>query len=315
VDYERERLLNAAESALSDGGWHGEMCFKHFETGAEIPMLHHMFVIRQPETGAPMTLATISSDMSDRRRAEEALRVAKEELARVNRVLTMGELVGSIAHEVSQPLTAVVTNAGACVRWLAAHPPNLAEARAAAESIKHDGTRASQVIQKIRALLAGGEPKYSTILLNDTIREAIFLVEPEARSRDVKVKLAIAPGLPPVRGDRILLQQVILNLSLNAIEAMKSISDRARVLEIGAELASTREVLVSVRDSGPGLPAENRERVFDAFYTTKVEGMGMGLAICRSIVDAHGGRLWSRANQEWGETFSFTFPMAEEAAP
>ena len=182
------------------------------------------------------------------------------------------------------------------------------EARAAADCIKQDGTRASQVLQRIRSLLAGGQPNRAKVQLSETIHEAVSLIEPEARAQSVTVKAAIAPNLRPVLADRIQLQQVILNLSLNAIEAMKSIADRPRLLEIGAEHEGDDKVRVLVRDSGPGLSAANRDRAFDAFYTTKAQGMGMGLAICRSIVDAHGGTLWSSANHDWGETFQFTFP-------
>ncbi|HWA74726.1 MAG TPA: ATP-binding protein [Polyangiaceae bacterium] len=306
---EIDRLMSeATPTALEQGSWKGELLFRNLETGAAIPMSQHLFVIREPRTGDPIGFATISRDITQERRAEEALRVAREELARVSRVLTMGELAGSIAHEVNQPLTAVVASAGACVRWLAAEPPNVAEARAAAGCVKQDATRASDVIQRIRALFAGDEPSQSVIPLNEAIRDAVSVIEGEARAQGVTVKASVAPDVPMVVGDRIQLQQVILNLALNAVEAMKSVVNRPRLLEIGAQTDGPGKVRVLVRDSGPGLSTAERNRVFDAFYTTKARGMGMGLAICRSIVDAHGGKLWATANPDSGETFQFTFP-------
>jgi signal transduction histidine kinase len=194
------------------------------------------------------------------------------------------------------------------VRWLAAEPPNVAEARAAAGCVKQDATRASDVIQRIRALFAGDEPSQSVIPLNEAIRDAVSVIEGEARAQGVTVKASVAPDVPMVVGDRIQLQQVILNLALNAVEAMKSVVNRPRLLEIGAQTDGPGKVRVLVRDSGPGLSTAERNRVFDAFYTTKARGMGMGLAICRSIVDAHGGKLWATANPDSGETFQFTFP-------
>jgi len=303
------RLMSeATPTALEQGSWKGELLFRNWETGAAILMSHHLFVIREPRTGNPIGFATISRDITQERRAEEALRVARKELARVGRVLTMGELAGSIAHEVNQPLTAVVSSAGACMRWLAAEPPNVAEAREAAECVKQDATRASNVIQRIRALFAGDEPSKSIVPLNEAIRDAVTVIEGEARAQGVTVKLSVAPDVPMVVGDRIQLQQVILNLALNAVEAMKSVVNRPRLLEIGAQRDGPGKVRVFVRDSGPGLSRAERNRVFDAFYTTKARGMGMGLAICRSIIDAHGGKLWATANPDSGETFQFTFP-------
>jgi PAS domain S-box-containing protein len=316
VASEIDRLMSEATPiALGQGSWTGELLFRNLETGAAIPMSQHLFVIREPRTGDPIGFATISRDITQQRRAEEALRVAREELARVSRVLTMGELAGSIAHEVNQPLTAVLASAGACMRWLSAEPPNVAEAREAAECVKQDATRASDVIRRIRALFAGDEPSKSIVPLSEAIRDAVSVIEGEARAQGVTVKASVAPDVPMVLGDRIQLQQVIMNLALNAVEAMKSVANGPRLLEICAQADGPGKVRVLVRDSGPGLSTAERNRVFDAFYTTKARGMGMGLAICRSIVDAHGGKLWATANPDSGETFQFTVPGVQALSP
>jgi PAS domain S-box-containing protein len=250
-------------------------------------------------------------DTTARKLAEEALRRAEHELAHVSRVMTMGELTASIAHEVNQPLAAVVTSANACVRWLAAAPANVHEADAAARRIARDAQRASDVIGRIRALLTRHEPEKIEVCVADIIREVVSLVQGEARARGVMINCPPPSDLPAVLGDRVQLQQVILNLAMNGIEAMRSITSRARVLDILAERHAQNQVCIKVSDTGPGLEPQHRDRIFDAFYTTKAQGMGMGLAICRSIVDAHGGRLWAVPNPGDGETFQFTLPIAD----
>jgi signal transduction histidine kinase len=207
----------------------------------------------------------------------------------------------------------VVTNAGACARWLAAGPPNLSEARAAAERIVQDANRASDVINRIRALVAGGVPRTTELQVAEVIRESVTLVQGEARARDVSLVASVPASLPPVAGDRIQMQQVLLNLALNAIEAMSKVLGRPRVLQISAERDGDDQVRVAFRDSGPGLEPAQRDRIFDAFYSTKDAGIGMGLAISRSIVEAHGGRLWATPNEDVGETFQFTCPVVAGA--
>jgi signal transduction histidine kinase len=250
-----------------------------------------------------------------RQHAEDALAEAKAELARMARVTTMGELAASIAHEINQPLTAVVINGNACRRWLAAEPTNMQEANEALQRIIRDANRASDVITRIRGFLRRGEQRQTRLDVNEVIGEVIGLVQGEARTNGVSLQFEAAADLPVVVADRVQLQQVVLNLVMNAIEAMGSITGRARILEVWTEARDPDAVLVAVRDSGVGLDPEHRDRIFDAFYTTKSEGMGMGLAISRSIVEAHGGRLWATPNAGPGETFQFTLPIAAAEAP
>ncbi len=224
----------------------------------------------------------------------------------------MGELTASIAHEVNQPLAAVVVNANACVRWLRAEPPNVGEAEAAAHRIARDARRAVDVVSRIRALVTRSEPEKSELRITEVIREVVRLVHAEARTHQVTVVVPYPEELPAVLGDRVQLQQAILNLTLNAIEAMRTVTHRARILDIGVERYGVGYLCVKVRDCGLGLEPQHRDRIFDAFYTTKPHGMGMGLAISRSIIDAHDGRLWATANDDGGETFQFTLPIASK---
>ena len=252
-----------------------------------------------------------SMDVTERKRAEEALHQAQAELAHVTRVLTMGELTASIAHEVNQPLAAVTTNGNAGLRWLAGDPPNLAEARECLKRIIRDGKRAGEVIARIRALVKKSAPAPARLDLNDMIQEVLAMINPEARRHQVAVRTELAPALPPVRGDRVQVQQVLLNLVMNSLEAMKAVTERLRELVIKAQPHDAGTVLVVVQDCGIGLDPQSMERLFEAFYTTKPEGLGMGLSISRSIIEAHGGRLWPAANGDYGATFSFTLPTED----
>jgi signal transduction histidine kinase len=244
-----------------------------------------------------------------RQRAEEALKKTQEELSRVARVTTMGELTASIAHEVNQPLAAVVTNGNACLRWLSFEPPNFDEARAAVQRIVRDGNRASDVIARIRTFLKKGEPVARPVDVNEMIREIVALTQSEVDRRRAAFHMDLTDCLPEVTGDRVQLQQVLLNLIINALDAMGAVADRPRVLRIRTKPTEPKSVLVAVEDSGAGLDPERAARLFDAFYTTKPEGLGMGLSISRSIVEAHGGRLWATANEGPGATFQFTLPV------
>ncbi len=250
----------------------------------------------------------LRDEMRERQRAEEALQKSQAELAHVTRVMTLGELMASLAHEVNQPLAAVVTNAQACLRWLALEPPRPDEARAAVERIVRDSNRASEVIQRIRALVKKSEPQMAALDINDVIREAISLEQREMLSRQVSLRTELASALPPVLGDRVQLQQVVINLVMNALEAMAPVTDRPRDLLIRSQRDDSNEVIVAVTDSGMGIDSENAERLFNAFFTTKPTGMGMGLSICRSIIATHGGRLWASPNADHGSTFQFTLP-------
>jgi C4-dicarboxylate-specific signal transduction histidine kinase len=242
-------------------------------------------------------------------RASEALREAQTELAHVNRVTTMGELSASIAHEVMQPIAAAVTNAHAALRWLGAQPPDLEEIRQALGRVVKEGNRATDVIGRIRALIKKTPPRKDGLEINEAILEVIALTRNEVVKNGVSVQTQLAEGLPLIQGDRVQLQQVILNLIINAVEAMSGVSEGSRELLIGTGKDALGGVLVAVQDSGPGLNPESFDRLFDAFYTTKPGGMGMGLSICRSIVEAHGGQIWASRTAGPGATVQFTLPV------
>jgi signal transduction histidine kinase len=241
--------------------------------------------------------------------ASEALREAQTQLAHVNRVATMGELSASIAHEVIQPITASVTNARAALRFLNAQPPNLEETRQALGATVEQGNRATDVIQRIRALIKKAPPRKDALEINGAILEVIALTRNEILKNGVSVQTQLAEGLPLIQGDRVQLQQVILNLTINAVQAMSAVSEGARELLISTGKDASGGVLVTVRDSGPGLNPESFDRLFDAFYTTKPGGMGMGLSICRSIVEAHGGRIWASLSAAPGTTLQCILPV------
>jgi PAS domain S-box-containing protein len=262
------------------------------------------------ESGKPYALFGISAEITERKKAEADLREMQTELAHLNRVMTVGELAASIAHEINQPLAAIVWNANAALRWLALNPPNLAKAHDSAELIIRDGERASQVIARIRAMLKKTPPSKTLLDVNEFINEVVGLTQSEIVQHSIRLVVALADDLPKVPGDRIQLQQVMLNLIVNAVEAMLSIEDRERALLITSGRFADNEVRVAVTDNGPGIDPETVHHVFDAFATTKPEGMGMGLTISRSIIDAHGGRLWTEANDQYGATFQFTLPIA-----
>ncbi|CCV15184.1 ATP-binding protein [Mesorhizobium sp. STM 4661] len=242
--------------------------------------------------------------------AEAAARNAQAQLAHVTRVTTLGELTASIAHEVNQPLAAIVTNGNACQRWLAAEPPNLGQATSTLERIVEDAMRASEVVARIRALVKRAPFVKTPLDLNETVLEAIALARNEIEQNDVSVRMALADGLPPVPADKIQLQQVILNLVANAVDAVRSTDAGPRELKIETRLHDGDGVLVGVHDSGAGFGRQDPERLFDPFHTTKPGGMGMGLAISRSIVEAHGGRIWAAAGTSRGTVLRFTLPQS-----
>jgi PAS domain S-box-containing protein len=275
-----------------------------------------LFAITFPPQPAKLDSVLVSiMDITERKRAEEALQKAQAELAHVTRVTAMGELTSSIAHEVNQPLAAVVTNANASLRWLAGEPPNLDEARECLRRIIRDGNRASEVIARIRALVKKSAPAKARLDLSEMIQEVLAMTNTEARRHRVAVRTELAAGLPPARGDRVQLQQVILNLVMNGIEAMKAVTDRPRELLIKSRLHESGKVLVTVQDSGIGLDPQSIGRLFDPFFTTKPDGMGMGLSISRSIIEAHGGRLWATPNAGEGATFQFSLPTESNGQP
>jgi signal transduction histidine kinase len=255
-------------------------------------------------------------DIDDRKSTEEALRNTQTRLSRAIQTATVGEFAAAIAHEVNQPLAAVVTNGQACLRWLAAQPPGVAKAQEAAERIIRDGKEAGEVVRRIRALFQRAAVEKIELDLNEVIREVLHLLNGETTRRRVKVETELGQDLAPIAGDRVQLQQVVFNLLLNGIEAMDSVVDRPKRLFICSKQPSPEMVLVEVRDSGTGLGTDphDPDRIFEAFFTTKVNGMGMGLAICRSIIDAHHGRLWATSAEGSGTTFSFSLPVRASAA-
>lgn len=269
--------------------------------------------------GSPDQSISFVLDLTERKRAEAEARESERrfqemqlELAHANRVATMGQLTSSIAHEVSQPISAVALNAGAALNWLRRSPPDLEQARTSIQAIVNDAHRSSEVIGRLRALFKKAPPRKDHLDLNETIEEVIVLTGSEALKSEISVKTQLADGLPLIEGDRVQLQQVLLNLVVNAIQAMATIDDRARDLLITTAAAGSDSVLVQVADSGPGLDPQLLEHVFDPYFTTKPHGMGMGLAICRSIIDAHNGRLWASANQPCGGVFQFTLPAGPQ---
>jgi PAS domain S-box-containing protein len=252
------------------------------------------------------------TDVTARKGAEEKLHEAQAALAHVTRVTALGEFAASIAHEVNQPLAAVVANAAACLRWLDREPPDFEEARGTVESIIKDGNRAGEVIQRVRSFVNKTTDQKLPLHISDVVNEAVTLVQHELFSHRVSLRMELAGDLGHVLADPIQLQQVILNLVINAVEAMQAVTDRPRELVIRTQQGEARQILVTVRDCGVGLASDNADRLFNAFFTTKAGGMGMGLSICRSIVDAHGGRLSAAGNIGPGATFQFTLPLHQE---
>jgi signal transduction histidine kinase len=253
-------------------------------------------------------------DVSATRRAEEKLHDAQAELTHVTRVTMLGELTASIAHEVNQPLAAVVANAEACLRWLDRETPDLAGARRSAEWVINDGIRASEVVRRVRALAHKTGIEKAPLDVNDIVGEVIALVQRELASHRVSLRTELAPGLPKILGDRVQLQQVIINLVMNGIEAMQPVTDRSRELVVRSHQNEEQHTCVSVTDCGVGISTDNANRLFNAFFTTKSSGLGMGLSICRSIVEAHGGRLSGFPNEGPGATFQFVLPSHQEDA-
>jgi C4-dicarboxylate-specific signal transduction histidine kinase len=246
--------------------------------------------------------------------SERRYREVQTELAHANRVATMGLFTASIAHEIKQPIAATVTNAEAALRWLGARPPELEEVRQALARVVRDGMRAGEVMDRIRALIAKTPARKDHLEINGAVREVIELTRGEAVKNSVVVRTELADGLPLIQGDRVELQQVVLNLTINAVEAMRGVGEGRRELLIATGQVEPDCVLVAVKDSGPGLAPASLERLFKPFYTTKPGGLGMGLSICRSIIEAHGGRLWVEANEPQGAIFQFTVPAPPGSA-
>jgi PAS domain S-box-containing protein len=304
----------AAAEALRDASRY-DLEYRVVRPNGELRIVHSQGDLTRDASGRPRSVFGTIQDITERKRAAEALREVQTELAHANRVATMGQLTASIAHEVNQPLAAAVTNAQAALRWLDGRPPDLEEVRQALARIVRDGNRAGEVIGRIRALIKKAPPRKDALAIDDVIREVIELTRGEAVKNGISVQAQLAEGLPLIEGDRVELQQVILNLIINGVEAMSGAGEGSRELLIGTGKAGSDGVLVAVRDSGSGLAPASFEHIFEAFYTTKPGGLGMGLSICRSIIEAHGGRLWATANVPQGAVFQFTVPAHPHSAP
>jgi two-component system, LuxR family, sensor kinase FixL len=297
---------------LRVGRWEGELV--HTKRDGSRVTSSSRWSLQRDERGRPLATMETNNDITERNQAQEALRRAQAELAHVNRVMTLGELTASIAHEVNQPLAGIVTNGAASLRWLDRKPPELDEARGAVQSMIDDGMRASEVIKRIRALSKKTELQKLRLDVNDLIDDVVRLVERELLDHLVSLRLEVASALPAVLGDPVQLQQVIMNLVMNGMDAMAAVTGRPRVLVIRAHRHEDEQVLIEVRDSGAGIEPQVIDNLFNAFFTTKSSGMGMGLSISRSIIEAHGGRIWATLNSGAGATFQFTLPSYREAA-
>ena len=286
---------------------HGQFDEAQRQTGLDQT---HLALVVAGATFVILAVALIAS-LSEQNRAEAALRQAWEDLAHVNRVTIMGALTASLAHEVNQPIAATVTNAQACLNWLAGDPPNLEAARASAMSIVEDGTRAAEIISRTRLLFEKGSPRRELVDVNDVIREMIVLLSSEITRHGISVRTELASYLPRLMGDRVQLQQVLMNLIMNSVDAMKDV-DETRELAIRSRQEDDGRLMVSVIDTGVGLPSQQAEQIFYAFFTTKPQGTGMGLSISRSIVESHNGRLWASDNAPRGACFHVVLPTVVE---
>jgi PAS domain S-box-containing protein len=298
--------------ALLDGvgNIHAELDYRVVRADGTIRYLHSVARPTMNESGEVAEIIGTTMDVTERKQAEEErerLRQAQADLAHVTRVSTMVELTASLAHEVNQPIAAVVTNSNTCLRWLARDPPDLEEARGAASRSVKDATRAADIIKRIRLLFKKGAPQREPVDVNEVIRDVIVLLRNEAYRYSVSIRAELAKNLSKVMADRVQLHQVFTNLMLNGIEAMKD-TNAARELTIKSERADDSQLLISVSDTGVGFTPQLTEQMFDAFFTTKPQGTGMGLPISRSIIEDHGGRLWATSNEPCGAVFQFTLP-------
>jgi PAS domain S-box-containing protein len=311
---DRETVVQTFQT-VAEGNLNGEVYYRIVIPDGAIKYAHGIGHPVLDANGNVVEMVGTTVDITASKRAEEErarLQQLEADLAHLNRVSIMGELTASIAHEVNQPLSGVVSNGSACLRWLAGDTPNVEEGREAARRIVRDGKRAAEIIARIRALTKRTAEHQERLDLNETIREVLPLVGDEAKKRSVIIRTFLAEEIFPVVGDRVQLQQVILNLVMNGLEAMSTITDQPRELAITSGHADQGCVEVMIRDSGIGLNPDQSTRIFDAFYTTKPTGMGMGLSICRSILHVHGGRLWATSNDSPGATFHFTLPKVQE---
>jgi PAS domain S-box-containing protein len=308
---DRAAQRQAIERAISEKSDY-EVEYRLLLPGGAVKHLHSVGHPVLDASGKLVQFVGSSTDITERRQAEEALRQAQADLARISRITTMGELTASLAHEVNQPIAAAVTDANTCLRWLNRDPPDLEEAREAASRMVKDATRAAEIISRTRLLFKKVNPQWESVDLNEIIREMVALMSGEAARYSMSVRTELAAGLPQVMGDRVQLQQVLMNLIINGIEAMKDV-DGTRELAIQSQRGDDGQVLISVSDTGVGLPPQQADQIFNAFFTTKGHGTGMGLRISRTIVESHGGRLWASDNSPRGASFCFALPIKADA--
>ncbi|MPZ38295.1 MAG: PAS domain S-box protein [Rhizobiales bacterium] len=307
-------LKEIKEALLRGGRWEGELI--HVKRDGTRVTVSSRWSLDHDEGGRPISIMETNNDITERNQAQQSLHRAQAELAHVNRVATLGELTASIAHEVNQPLTGVVTNGSACLRLLDLDPPDVEEVRSGIESIINDGMRASEVIQRLRALSKKTDLNMVPLNINDVVSDVLRLLQREIFDHLVSLKIELAAPQSCVVGDRVQLQQVIINLVMNGMEAMADVTDRPRELVIRSSQHEADQVLVEVQDRGRGIEPKNVDRVFNAFFTTKPDGMGIGLSVCRSIIQTHGGRIWVLPNTDGaGATFRVTLPCSPDSLP
>ena len=292
---------------LRTGSWEGELV--HTRRDGTHAVVASRWALKRDVRGQPQEILETNNDITAEKHAQEGLAEAHAQLARATRAATLGELTTSIAHEVIQPLAGIVTNGEAALHWLERDVPQLEEVRGAIERMIRDGKRADQVIQGLRALARKAPLQATPVDLNELISEAVILLQHEVSNYRAVLQLELEPDLPQVPADRVELRQVIINLMVNGMQAMENVVDRPRDLVIRSSLHDGRVVMVSVRDSGTGIAPDDKTRLFKAFFTTKPNGMGMGLSICRSIMDAHGGHVWASGNAGPGTSFQFSLPL------
>ena len=302
-------LAEIQAELLLTGRWEGELVQTKID-GTHVAVASR-WALQRDDSGKPIGVLETNNDISERKRAEEALRQLRADLAHVSRVTTMGELTASLAHEVNQPIAAALTDANTCLRWLTRDHPEVQEAREAASRMAKDAARAAEIVNRIGLLFKKSTPQRESIDVNEVIREMIVLLRSELTRFSIATRTELAPGLPRVMGDRVQLQQVLMNLILNGIDAMKDMN--AGELTIASQYGEDSHLLISVSDTGMGLPPKHVDQIFNAFFTTKPHGTGMGLSISRSIVESHNGRLWATGNSPHGAIFYVSLPTKSEA--
>lgn len=300
----------AAEPRDDPDRWQGELVHTRRD-GSEV-VVASRWSVQRDERGRPLATMETSSDVTEQKQAEDALHQARSQLEHVARVTALGELTASIAHEVNQPLAAVVTNGEACLRWLLRDEPDLVEVRVAVERMIGNSRRANDVITRLRAMARRTNPSHTALTLNDVVADVIPLVERELLNNNITLKLDLQAQTPTVMGDRIQLAQVVINLIVNAVQAMSEVENRPKLLSIGSKVSSDgsqpRSAILEIADTGAGLGPESAKKLFTAFYTTKADGMGMGLSICRTIVESHGGSISATPSEDYGALFTIKLP-------